>query len=221
MKRLVWRTRGKSPHSDMEAPGQRAEISLIRVLIGGGLAALILLGASCASNPIQVHTQAAPNANVASRTTFRVMNVPSPRNGITLASNDPMLVNSITYQALRDELQRAFTDRGYRYSQSSADLAVAYYATVAPKLDIRTYDYGYTWRGFPRQYTEIDQYDQGTVIVDVVDPATHELLWRGTGMARVSQDPNAYVSELRRAVDAIVKKFPAALVQATAKTGYQ
>ena len=220
MKHLVWTWRGQGPRSDT-SDVDSLEVSLSRILIGGGLAALLLLlGASCASNPVQVHTQAAPNARFAGRSTFRVLDVPAPR-GVTLANNDPMLVNSITYRAIRDEIQRTFEERGYRYSRASADLDVAYYASAAPKLDIRTYDYGYTWRGFPREYTEIDQYEQGTVIVDVVDPMTHELLWRGTGMARVDQNPDAYVKEIRKAVDGIVKKFPLAAPQATAKTGYQ
>jgi hypothetical protein len=87
---------------------------------------------------------------------------------------------------------------------------VAYYATAQPVLDLRTWDYGYDWRGFPRQQTGVYQYEQGSVIVDVIDPATHRLLWRGEGKAAVSTDPAKYADELRKAVDAIVKQFPAA-----------
>ena len=127
-----------------------------------------------------------------------------------MTSTDPMLDNSITNRAIREEIRNAFEKRGYRFSPEAADLDVAFYATAAPKLDIRTFDYGYTWRGFPRQYVDVHEYEQGTVIVDVVDPATHRLLWRGQGVARVDPDPNKYVKEIRKAVDEIVEKFPAA-----------
>ena len=44
--------------------------------------------------------------------------------------------------------------------------------------------------------------------VDVIDPATHKLLWRGQAVAAVDTDPNKFARELRKAVDAIVAKFP-------------
>jgi hypothetical protein len=45
-------------------------------------------------------------------------------------------------------------------------------------------------------------------IIDVIDPVTHKLLWRGQGVAAVDSDPNKFARELRQAVDAIVAKFP-------------
>jgi Domain of unknown function (DUF4136) len=170
------------------------------------IAAAIALTA-CSHN-IEVRTIAAPNATFAGRSTFRILPTPIHR-GAALAANDPMLVNSITYHAIRDEIQRAFAARGYVYSPGSADLDIAYYATAEPVLDLRTFDYGYNWRGFPRQYVDVVQYTQGTVIIDVIDPVTHGLLWRGQAQAAVDTDPDKFASELRKAVDAIVAKFPA------------
>jgi hypothetical protein len=80
--------------------------------------------------------------------------------------------------------------------------------SAAPKLNLRTFDYGYNWRGFPRQYAEVTEYEEGSVIIDVLDLTTHQLMWRGEGSAPVSTDPAKYANELRKAVDAIVKKFP-------------
>jgi hypothetical protein len=48
------------------------------------------------------------------------------------------------------------------------------------------------------------------VIVDVFDPRTKDLLWRGQGVAAVSDDEQQYEQELKKAVEAIVDKFPAA-----------
>jgi hypothetical protein len=170
----------------------------------------ILLAATACRHHVDVRTITAPDANFVGRTTFRILDVPRYRGATPLPSNDPMLVNSITYQAIRDEIRRAFESRGYRYSPQQASLDVAYYATAAPVLDIRTWDYGYDWRGFPIPVTEVYQYEQGTVIIDVIDPVTHKLMWRGQGSAPVSSDPNKYIDELRHAVHEIVEKFPPA-----------
>ena len=185
-------------------------VTLHRRAILAFAAISVAIGLGCRSGNVEVRTMAAPNAQLAGRTTFRILRVPAPRDGATLGANDPMLDNSITNRALRDEIRSAFEARGYRFQPEGADFDVAYYASAAPVLDVRTFDYGYTWRGFPRQYTEVEQYEQGTVIIDVVDPITHELLWRGQGVARVDPDPDKYVKEIRKTVDAIVKKFPAA-----------
>jgi hypothetical protein len=166
--------------------------------------------AACRSHNVEVRTAVAPDAQFAGRTTFRILHVPAAQDGASLTADDPMLDNSITNRAIREEIRNAFEKRGYRFSPEAADLDVAFYASAAPKLDIRTFDYGYTWRGFPRQYVDVEQYEEGTVIVDVVDPATHRLLWRGQGVARVDPDPNKYVKEIRKAVDKIVEKFPSA-----------
>jgi hypothetical protein len=176
---------------------------LRRVLAVAGTLAL----AACAHN-IEVRTIAAPDATFTGRSTFRILPTPIRRGGSPLAANDPMLVNSITYEAIRNEIARAFEARGYQFAPANADLEIAYYASAAPVMDIRTFDYGYDRRGFPRQYVDVVQYTQGTVIIDVIDPMTRKLLWRGQAVAAVSSDPNKYAKELRKAVDAIVAKFP-------------
>jgi hypothetical protein len=170
--------------------------------------ALALAAGACSHN-IEVRTVTAPNASFVGRHTFRIL-TPRYTGTAALASNDPMLVNSITNQALRDEIRRAFESRGYVYSPDRADLDVAFYALARPVTDIRTFDYGYTWRGIPLQSVDIVQYEQGSLIIDVIDPATHQLMWRGQGSAPVSSDPNKYTDVLRKAAQAIVSKFPQA-----------
>jgi len=46
------------------------------------------------------------------------------------------------------------------------------------------------------------------VIVDVIDPNTKELLWRGQGVAKVSDNEAQYEQDLWKTVTAILDKFP-------------
>jgi hypothetical protein len=192
----------------MAAPTWCAHPSLVRRLALSACIGAALLSSACRHN-IEVRTVASPGVSFAGRTTFRIL---SPRyQGTTpLAANDPMVENSITYQALRDEIRRAFEAKGYRYSPQRASLDVAYYATTQPVVDFRTWNYGYTWSGIPLTSTEVVQYEQGSVIVDVIDPTTHQLLWRGQAAAPVNRDPNEYIETLRKAVRAVVDRFPPA-----------
>jgi len=175
------------------------------------IVALAMGIAACGGSNVQVHTQSAPEFSTTGRQTFRILPVPSRADGLNLESNDPMLTNSITNRALRDDVREALQARGYRPADGArADLDVAIYAATNQALDIRTYNYGYTWRGFPREYTTVTPYEKGTVIVDLVDPGTMQLLWRGQGVAQVSENPNRQVTELGKVVDKIAKKLPAA-----------
>jgi hypothetical protein len=56
----------------------------------------------------------------------------------------------------------------------------------------------------------VTQYTQGTVILDVFDPKTKDLLWRGQGVAAVTDNERGYERDLKKTVEAIVDKFPAA-----------
>jgi uncharacterized protein DUF4136 len=180
------------------------------------LIAAALVMAAC-SHPVSVRTEVAPDAALASRHTFRILPVPPRRVDAAAAySDDPMLANSITNRSLVDDLERGFTERGYTLSTGNADFGVAYYASVRDKLNIDTWNYGYTRRGWPRPYSDVTEYTEGTVIVDVIDPATMNLLWRGQGVAAVSDDPGKYMNELGKTVTAILKEFPQAQVPASA-----
>ena len=175
-------------------------------------AAISIALAACAS--VDVRTVTSPDANLGALHTFRVLPNPKPRSPSAASANDPMLVNSITNRALRADVIRGFEDRGYAISDHP-DFAVAYYASTKDKLDVTYWDYGYSfypgwWQGGwgPGPYATVTPYTQGTVILDVIDPNTKELLWRGQGVARVSDDEAQYEQELWKTVTAILDKFP-------------
>lgn len=177
-------------------------------------AALTAALAACGPS-MRVRTALNPEASLGELRTFRVLPVPRARIARPWSPNDPMLVNSITNRALRDDLIRAFQDRGYVLTDSNPDFAVAYYASARDTLDVTYWDYGYPWR--PRwgrpwgpATVTVTRYTQGTVIVDVIDPGSRELLWRGQATARVSDDQQEYLEDLQRAVTAILQEFPAA-----------
>ena len=185
-------------------------------------AAAVVALAACAS-AVQVRTALSPDASLTGLRTFRVEQTPKPKIANAQSNSDPMLVNSISNRALRSDLQQGFEKLGYAVNDSTPDFCVAYYASTDQKLDITTWNYGYPFRprrwagwGFyqPRFGAAFDpmvtQYTQGTVIVDVFDPKTKDLLWRGQGVANVSDNQQEYTQELQTTVGAILAKFPAA-----------
>jgi hypothetical protein len=96
---------------------------------------------------------------------------------------------------------------------------------VRAELDVTYWNYGYPfwrpWRWWaygPAPVEQVNEYTQGTIIVDVIDPNTKQLLWRGQGVSDVSDDPRTYARELAKTVTAIVDKFPHAHAQVAQRT---
>jgi hypothetical protein len=169
---------------------------------------------ACAA-PVHVRTAAAPDANFGNLHTFIVMAAPQRTSNSERDNDDPMLQNSITYHALHADLVSNFQERGYVIDSANPDFAVAAYATARQKLNVAEWDYGYPywrhgWWG-PIGVPEVTEYTQGTVVVDVINPKTKELLWRGQGIASVSDDPQVYAKELARTVARITDRFPEAM----------
>jgi hypothetical protein len=206
------------------------------ILLGAVIAAATITGCSSGGG-IQVRTSADPDANLAGLHSFYVLTAPAhSANAAPLSANDPMLDNSITNRALRSDLTQALQARGYApTSRQGADFLVAYYAGTKQKLDTTywgpTFDPGwrYQYRGrrgwawpyygapyygmmnpWGGQQMSVTSSTQGQVIVDLTDPKTNELLWRGQGVEPVSTDPVKYASQLQGVVNAIVAKFPQA-----------
>lgn len=196
-------------------------------------AAFMLATLAACGGGVQVRTVAAPEAALlGGRSTFRVVEAGRDSAGRLNGDdhygvNDPMIRNSITSQMVHDEIKAAFEALGYRYSPDRADFEVAFTATVAPIMDIRTYGdggyyyggYGY-WSGFHgyRGYPydawgccgdshAVASYDRSTVIIDAVDPGG-KLLWRGQGTSDWYTDPKKFLKDLRRAVKAVANTFP-------------
>jgi hypothetical protein len=206
------------------------------ILLGAVIVTAAITGCSSGGG-VQVRTSVEPDANLAALHTFYVLPAPQRSANAPLPATDPMLDNSITNRALRADLTTALQSRGYApTSRQGADFLVAYYAGTSQKLDTTywgpTYDPGWRYqyrgrRGWAWPYYGAPYYGsmnpwgggqqmsvtsstQGQVIVDLIDPKTNELIWRGQGVEPVSTDPAQYSNQLQGVVNAILAKFPQA-----------
>lgn len=177
----------------------------------------VMIAAQACAPAIDVRTITSPDARFTTLRTFRVLSVPRPPRGEPLDANHPMLANSITNRVLRQAIVLGFESRGYLLDERSPDFTVAVYASAREKLEVTYWNYGYPW--YPRWWSRwsprravpmVTEYTEGTVIIDVIDPGSRDLLWRGRGVAVVSDDEQEYLKHLRNTVAAILERFPRA-----------
>lgn len=179
------------------------------------LAVVLSLSGGCAPS-YDVHTMAAPKVALTEFRSFHIMPTPRRRDGYAPTGDyDPMVSNSITNRALRASVQSAFESRGYIDEAWRPDFVVAVYASARDKLDLTQWQYTpYPWwpRGWSVGVSSAygREYKEGTVIVDVINPETLELLWRGSATATLGDNPDENTKKLQKAAVAIVAKFPRA-----------
>jgi hypothetical protein len=131
-------------------------------------------------------------------------------------SSDPRVDNDLIDGRVRDAVERHLGSRGYRrVPTGEGDFGVGYHLAIQGKIDVQTidryYGYGYGgWYGGMGTETYVRQYDEGTLILDVVDSRSQQLVWRGTGQAEVHQDtsPEQRTARIQEAVDKILAQFP-------------
>ena len=95
------------------------------------------------------------------------------------STGDPRLDNNRFFdERVRAQVEKELTRRGFEKTEAERpDLLVHYHANVSQEIDIRDFD---STLSHP-----VDQdhrpsiYDKGTLFVDLVDPRTNTLIWRG------------------------------------------
>jgi hypothetical protein len=108
---------------------------------------------------------------------------------------------TLTTQQLKAATRREMDARGYTYSAHDADLLVNFAAKVEQRVRVSPggyygYPYGYGWYGGGYGYggwgmwgawqPYVDQYDEGTLNIDIVDARRKQLVWEGTAVGRIS-----------------------------------
>ncbi|WP_199556050.1 DUF4136 domain-containing protein [Sandaracinobacteroides hominis] len=172
----------------------------------------LLALAACSSGP-DVRAMQDPSANFASYQTFGFENP---------LGTDKAGYQSIVSQHLKSAAQREMEARGYRYDAANPHLLVNFNATLNDKMRVDSYPapvmaggyYGFRaglyqpWPMYANQ-TEVTQYQEGTLTIDVVDAAKKQLVWEGTVTKSISSSDTKNVpAALDSAVSAAFAKFP-------------
>jgi predicted small lipoprotein YifL len=121
---------------------------------------------------------------------------------------DPRLENNPFFEErLHAAIAVELAEHDIRSSGSGARLIVHHHATVRSRVDVYETDEraGY---GAPR-YSEgrqVLQYDEGTILVDIADAATKDVLWRGWAQFDISR-ALANPEVMTRAIDEAIRKM--------------
>lgn len=169
---------------------------------------------------ITVSTDYDPNSDFSELKTFTWLSIPN-----LAQSHDARLANPIMDTRIKSAIEKQLQRQGFTQQELNSDFLINYNVTTEDKISIHIYNtyagYGPGWGWKPgyghrgaRQYgyTEAitSEYQEGTLIIDVVDPNTNQLMWRGLGSKRIPSATNSKGLNklINNIVHNVLKNFP-------------
>ena len=157
-----------------------------RLLLAGSLLGLLAI-TGCASGPT-IRSNADQSVDFAR---FRTFNFMQP------LSTDREGYQSFISRDLMAAAERELVSRGLRRTDTNPDLLVNFSANLDQRLRVTQTPqssmgaFGTHRRGFystwPSYRTDVRQYTQGTLVVDVIDASRMQLVWEGLATSRFTQ----------------------------------
>jgi len=138
------------------------------------------------------------------------------------AGNRPGVpANAIMDRRVRRLVEQELTARGYHLvNAAEADFLVAYYPVYQDRL-VSTYTtlgpawgYGWGWRpygwGVSGGIQEVQRYREGSIVLEVLDPRTHQMVWHAVGEGALTglRDPQDAEEQVGGAIHKMLGKFP-------------
>jgi len=118
--------------------------------------------------------------------------------------DDPRVYNDIVNSRMQLATDRALEAKGYSKATSNPTFFVAWHGAIDGKMSVSTinnhYGYGWGWyggMGMGTSQTYVNEWDEGTILVDIIDGQSENLVWRGTATAELKQSRDAAQAQQR------------------------
>jgi hypothetical protein len=123
-------------------------------------------------------------------------------------------IDSLSQQRIKDAIEAELPKHGLSKADAGGDLSANYQISVQHKIkqSNATVGVGYGWGpahiGVSKSPTS--EYDEGTLIFDLVDPKTKTLIWRGTakGTVHPENSPEEKKENIRKAIAFLLEDYP-------------
>ena len=115
-----------------------------------------------------------------------------------LNSRNPALNSELVKKRLSADIERNLEARGLMKVTGPSDLNVRYRFGSAPRTELEAYPAG--WRGLGTRIVRVP-YAEGTLVIDLRDPATRSLVWRA-----IAAEEKSDAAKIQAKLDDMVKK---------------
>jgi hypothetical protein len=139
-----------------------------------------------------------------------------------MPDDDALSANPLVKKRVAAGIDKALQAKGYKIGTEDAyDFVVIIHAGNKEKMQITNYGYGgYGYGGYGRGWggyggyggggTDVYQYDETTVVIDIADAAKKEMVWRSTvtGVVKEYSDQQERQDNIDKVVTKMLSEFP-------------
>src|SRR5207302_2413846 len=125
--------------------------------------------------------------------------------------------NSLWDARIKNAVDAQLAAKGWTQVGSGGDVAVVAIKTTQTQRSLNTFYNGFGggwgWRrfgggGFGEATTTTDTYKVGTVVVDLFDTKSKQLIWRGSSSDTLSNNSDKNIKNLDKGVEKMFQHFP-------------
>jgi len=138
-------------------------------------------------------------------------NFPGTASDVRSTGSEDQLID----QDIRRAVDEQLAQKGLTKVEKNGDLHVIYHAAVRQEVGINLSGSGWGGRGYGGMWDGSVQGQSstipiGTLVVDLYDPASKQLIWRGdaTKTIDIKKDPNKNYRNLQKALTKLFKNYP-------------
>lgn len=150
-----------------------------------------VIGLSACGSGVKIQTDYDPSADFTSLDTYQW----AQRQKTD--SLDPRVYNDLVEARIKRAVNRVLQEKGFReVTNGSPDFWIAWFGDIDGKMSLTTvnsgYGYGWGWYGYggmgiSSSQTYVNEWDEGTLLIDIVDAGADQLIWRGSATLELRQ----------------------------------
>ncbi|WP_083232511.1 DUF4136 domain-containing protein [Endozoicomonas atrinae] len=185
-------------------------MSVVRKITGSIVVLLTVVLAGCASQKVDWDYDT--ERSLTGLTTYRW--IEPTQESQKLGYQFEALMDQRVHNAVDGVLQT----RGFQRVDSDkadVDFLVNYIASQKTRREERqvttSFGYGFSpWGLGVSTDSRVQEYEEGSLIIDIIDPETKQVVWRGRSRARIQEDlsPEQRTARINEAVAKILEGFP-------------
>lgn len=137
-------------------------------------------------------------------------------------------IDELTLKHMKNAINQNLESKGFKNVKENPDILIAIHGAKEKKVDVEKWDYGYVDYRYERDYpywlreyyplmrgtdfyeqrsgVEKYEYEMGTLIVDLINAKTKELVWRG--IATRVMNPGRTKQDINEAINRMLLNFP-------------
>lgn len=174
------------------------------------LAILITLATLTSCSPhIRVYTDCDPDFDLWTYKTYNWVATANVETG-----KNPLYYNELNDKRIKTAVSNELTSRGYRLVEEQPGLIVHYHIVVTEEALVSPESFSYNYSPYwTEALANLSPYREGTLIVDLMDSQSKNLVWRGWAVSAISDDykPKQIDALIKKAVTKMFNRFPVRL----------